>query len=457
MLGVEALRNERSRLRQEIADLRSAICKKEQSLRELEEALANGGGNGDGLADEGGERNTGTIQTQLTNDDIARYSRQLILPNFGVQGQLRLKNSSVLIVGMGGLGCPAAQYLAAAGVGYLGLIDYDQVERSNFHRQTLHTEARCGMAKTESARIALLELNPSCRIHCHSELINSHNASNIMRSYDVVLDCSDNVATRYLLNDACVIFRKPLVSGSALKMDGQLTVYNYGAQGPCYRCIYPVPPPPEAVTNCGDGGVLGAVTGVIGSLQALETIKIIVGGLGEVLAGRMLIFDGTTGQFRNIRIRSKRSNCHACSSQPLITDLIDYELFCGMHATDKDHPLQLLESDQRLDVQTYHDKLESQPHLLFDVRSTAEFEICQLSTNAINLPLAEVLDDSYLKRFAVELQNKDLPIIVLCRRGNDSQIAVQHMRNRFPDHSIRDLIGGLHAWTRKVDPDFPIY
>ncbi|XP_043658158.1 adenylyltransferase and sulfurtransferase MOCS3 [Drosophila teissieri] len=446
--------SERSQLKREIAELRAALNRKEQCLRELEASVYSHASADQQVVGNALESPGRAVHTKLTNDDIARYSRQLILPDFGVQGQLKLKNSSVLIVGLGGLGCPAAQYLAAAGCGRLGLIDYDEVERSNFHRQILHSEDRCGMSKAESARIALLELNPHCEIHCHSRLLYSQNALHIIRGYDVVLDCSDNVPTRYLLSDACVMLRKPLVSGSALKMDGQLTVYNY-ANGPCYRCIYPVPPPPEAVTNCGDGGVLGAVTGTIGAMQALEAIKVIV-GLGDVLAGRLLIFDGSSSLFRNIRIRSKRPNCHVCSAQPLITELIDYEMFCGMHATDKDNPLQLLSSDERLSVTDYQAKLQAQPHLLIDVRPTAEFEICQLP-EAVNVPLVEILDDSYLKRFGKQLEDKELPIILLCRRGNDSQIAVQHVRNRFPMHSVRDLIGGLHAWTNSVDPSFPIY
>ncbi|EDW12346.1 adenylyltransferase and sulfurtransferase MOCS3 [Drosophila mojavensis] len=441
---------EKAKLCRKIAELQAALNAKDQKLRELQLAA-------DNLLAEGEVQLAPRDHyTELSNDDIARYSRQLILTDFGVSGQMKLKNSAVLIVGLGGLGCPAAQYLASAGCGNLGLVDYDEVEPSNLHRQTLHTVSRCGISKAESARIALLELNPHCRIICYSNLLNSFNAMQIIPAYDVILDCSDNVATRYLLNDACSILQKPLVSGSALKMDGQLTVYCYGENGPCYRCIYPVPPPPEAVTNCGDGGVLGAVTGTIGALQAMEAIKVIV-GLGEVLAGRMLIFDGSSCQFRNIKIRGKRPNCHVCSSQPLITGLIDYELFCGMNANDKDNALQLLEPEQRINVLDYH-KLatEKKSHLLLDVRPPAEFEICQLP-DAVNVPLAQILDDSYVQRFAQQLESKEYPIFVVCRRGNDSQIAVQHMKTRFPDHSIRDLEDGMHAWTKLVDQNFPIY
>ncbi|XP_033174036.1 adenylyltransferase and sulfurtransferase MOCS3 [Drosophila mauritiana] len=449
-----AVDSERTMLKREIADLRASLNQKEQCLRELEDSVSFATRSAQEVVGNDLESPGGTVHTKLTNDDIARYSRQLILPDFGVQGQLKLKNSSVLIVGMGGLGCPAAQYLAAAGCGHLGLVDYDEVERSNFHRQILHSEDRCGMSKAESARIALNELNPHCEIHCHSRMLYPHNAMHIIRGYDVVLDCTDNVPTRYLLSDACVMLNKPLVSGSALKMDGQLTVYNYG-NGPCYRCIFPVPPPPEAVTNCGDGGVLGAVTGTIGAMQALEAIKVIV-GIGDVLAGRLLIFDGSSCVFRNIRIRSKRPNCHMCSAQPLITELINYEMFCGMHATDKNNPTLLISTDERLSVEEYHRKIQAKPHLLIDVRQTAEFEICQLP-EAVNVPLVEILDDSYLKRLGKQLEDKELPVVLLCRRGNDSQIAVQHLRNRFPTHFVRDLIGGLHAWTSNIDPNFPIY
>ncbi|ALC38277.1 CG13090 [Drosophila busckii] len=372
-----------------------------------------------------------------------------------MSGQLKLINSAVLVVGMGGLGCPAAQYLAAAGCGHLGLMDYDTVERNNLHRQTLHAESRCGMSKTESARIALLDLNPRCVITCHSRLLNSSNALHIIEKYNVVLDCSDNVATRYLLNDACVMLKKPLVSGSALKMDGQLTVYNHGEHGPCYRCIYPVPPPPEAVTNCGDGGILGAITGTIGAMQALEAIKIIA-GLGDILAGRLLIFDGRYCHFRNVKIRSKRPNCHVCSNQPLITALIDYELFCGAPANDKDISQKLLTADQRVSVIEYQKLRNSQEHLLIDVRSAAEFEICQLP-NAINIPLAQILNDNYVNQLSSQLESRKFAVLIVCRRGNDSQIAVQHMKTRYPDHSIRDLEGGLYAWTNHIDQTFPIY
>lgn len=394
---------------------------------------------------------------RLTNDDIARYSRQLILPDFGVSGQLKLKQSSFLIVGVGGLGCPASQYLVAAGCGRVGLVDYDLVDRSNFHRQTLHTEAFVNEAKVESAKSQLAAINPHCHIDTYQLLLNSDNALELLGKYDVVLDCTDNVATRYLLNDACVLLHKPLVSGSALQLDGQLTVYHYG-DGPCYRCLFPVPPPPETVTNCGDGGVLGAVTGVIGALQALEAIKVII-GLGDILAGRLLIFDGGRCLFRNIRLRPKRPLCDVCSATPMITQLINYEQFCSMHASDKGHTLRLLQADQRISVHDYSEMCTNR-HLLIDVRSTAEFDICRLPL-AVNIPLKQILDDTLTEDVKSQISADDgeqLPIVVYCRRGNDSQIAVQHLRHKFPLRLyIKDIVGGLHAWHYRIDNDFPIY
>lgn len=432
------------KLRHEIQDLKAMCASKEKRLLEVEKLQTT-------------INNLDQYSSGLSNEDIARYSRQLIMPNFGVKGQIKLKQSSFLIVGMGGLGCPASQYLLAAGCGRLGLVDYDQVEQSNFHRQTLHIDKRVGMAKVESAKEALLSVNPHCQIDCHCLLLNSTNALDILRHYDVVLDCTDNVATRYLLNDACVLLGRPLISGSALQLDGQLTVYNYGDTGPCYRCLFPVPPPPETVTNCGDGGVLGAITGVIGSLQALEAIKVALSGLGgDVLSGRLLIFDGAHCTFRNIRLRSKRADCDVCSSSPIITSLVDYEQFCGMRASDKDVALSLLSPEHRMNVKEYRENIEKIPHLLIDVRQPAEFEICKLP-NSENIPLKSILDDSYLKILDEPLQNEKSPIILLCRRGNDSQIAVQHLVQRFPERSVFDIKGGLHSWHHLIDKNFPIY
>ncbi|XP_052869611.1 adenylyltransferase and sulfurtransferase MOCS3 [Anopheles cruzii] len=400
--------------------------------------------------------------TKLNNDEIARYSRQIILSEIGVQGQLKLKKASVLVVGAGGLGCPSALYLAGAGIGRIGVLDYDEVELTNLHRQLLHTEATVGLTKVASVQSYLEQLNSQIEIETHHVQLTSENALTILTPYDVVVDATDNVATRYLLNDACVMLGKPLVSGSALQLEGQLTVYNH-RNGPCYRCLYPIPPPPEAVTNCGDGGVLGVITGVIGALQALETIKIILSNAG-VLSGRLLLFDGQQSVFRNLKLRSKKPDCAVCSTTPTLTKLIDYEQFCGMRATDKDTALTLLEPQERITVREYHDNwlTTGRQHLLIDVRGANQYEMCQLPGTPINIPIEDILHDRRTDEIIAQVQatGDSLPVYVVCRRGNDSQLAVRHLEPLFKERNLpppRDLIGGLHAWTKTIDPAFPIY
>jgi len=327
----------------------------------------------------------------LDNAGIARYSRQLILPEIGPNGQRLLSATSVLIVGCGGLGCPAAIYLAAAGIGRLGLVDHDTVELSNLHRQILHTEHRLDVKKSESVAAACHGINSS--VHCvpYHLALDSSNAADIIKQYNIVVDATDNVATRYLLNDACVLLGKPLVSGSALRFEGQLTVYNYSG-GPCYRCLYPKPPPPETVTNCSDGGVLGVVPGIIGSIQALEVIKIAAGMPGSSYSKRLLLFDALEATFRTIRLRDRQPNCAICGDNPSITKLIDYEQFCGRRATDKSGNITLLTDVERISVTEYKAILdEEQEHILVDVRLPVELEICQLpNNNTINIPIADI-------------------------------------------------------------------
>lgn len=407
--------------------------------------------------------------SKLNNDEIARYSRQIILSEIGVQGQLKLKKASVLVVGAGGLGCPSALYLAGSGIGRIGILDYDEVELTNLHRQLLHTEATVGLTKVASAQAALEQLNSQIEIVSHHTQLTSENALNLLAPYDVVVDATDNVATRYLLNDACVMLGKPLVSGSALQLEGQLTVYNHRG-GPCYRCLYPTPPPPAAVTNCGDGGVLGAITGVIGALQALETIKIVLANDG-VLSGRLLLFDGQQSAFRNLKLRPRKPGCAVCSEKPTLTQLIDYEQFCGMKATDKDSALALLAPEERISVREYHDEwlMAGRKHLLIDVRSASQYEMCQLPGSPINIPIDDILQDRRTEEIVQKLlatvageqsAASPPPLYVVCRRGNDSQLAVRHLEPLFRARNLpapRDLIGGLHAWTKTIDPAFPIY
>lgn len=429
-------------LEYEIKNLRQQLLEKENQLAEL-------------IQRQREKAPPSTPPRLLTNDEITRYSRQLILPDFGgIQSQLKLKNTSFLIVGAGGLGCPAGQYLASAGAGTIGIVDYDDVEKNNLHRQILHTEQTIGIPKVLSAKIAMQRINSAVKVNTYQCQMSSENSLEIIEEYDVILDCSDNVATRYLLNDACVMKGKPLVSGSALQFDGMLTVYNFNG-GPCYRCLFPVPPPPESVTNCGDGGVLGAVTGVIGSLQALEAIKVAL-DFGDTLSGRLLLFDAVKSMFRNIKLRSKRKDCDVCSDHPIVTRLINYEHFCGMRASDKDFALSILHPNHRLSAFDYEELSKTQEHLLIDVRSPVEFEMCRLD-NSINIPLKTLLDDSKLSEIQAQIETNNKPVVVLCRRGNDSQIAVDHLRNKIKNCSARDIIGGLYAWQKLVDANFPIY
>nr|CAD7607011.1 unnamed protein product [Timema genevievae] len=378
-------------------------------------------------------------------------------------GQISLKTSSVLIVGAGGLGCPAALYLAGAGVGCIGLVDYDYVELNNLHRQLLHVETSVGQSKAYSAAQNLRRLNSAIKIIPHHIQLSSENALDIIGKYSVVIDATDNLPTRYLLNDACVMLSRPLVSGSALQLEGQLTVYNY-KKGPCYRCMFPTPPPPESVTNCGDGGVLGAVPGVIGVLQALEATKILLGVPG-ILSGRLLVFDAADSSFRSVYLRKRNELCCVCGDQPTITRLIDYEQFCRVKANDKEARVELLHATDRVSVTDYNMLRASRsPHVLVDVRTPTEFELCHIP-GALNLPMKDLKKQDgilKLKKRVEQGQTGDgqtPPVFVVCRRGNDSQHAVLQIRKilRSLGGSVRDLEGGLQAWAQNVDPNFPVY
>uniref|UniRef100_A0A8C1PSG7 Adenylyltransferase and sulfurtransferase MOCS3 n=1 Tax=Cyprinus carpio TaxID=7962 RepID=A0A8C1PSG7_CYPCA len=391
--------------------------------------------------------------TALNNEDIMRYSRQLLLPELGVKGQVALSNKSVLVVGCGGLGCPVAQYLAAAGVGRLGLLDYDVVELSNLHRQVLHTELTQGQPKALSAAQAISRLNSTVQCVPYHLQLSRENATQLIQQYDIVADCSDNVPTRYLVNDACVLTGKPLVSASALRMEGQLTVYNCRG-GPCYRCLYPTPPPPETVTNCSDGGVLGVVPGIMGCLQALEVLKI-ASGQGSSFEKQLLMFDGQEGRFRSIRLRPKQAECAVCGETPTVTELQDYEQFCGSAATDKEYKA-VLDS--------------SAPHLLLDVRPKVEVDICHLPVS-INIPLSSLENKkaehlTLLKDTVSDIKQQmniksQVPVFVVCKLGNDSQKAVQLLEKmsgqEIEQITVKDVIGGLMAWASKIDPSFPQY
>lgn len=408
-------------------------------------------------------------KSALSHEDIMRYSRQLLLPELGVKGQLSLSQASVLIVGCGGLGCPLAQYLAAAGIGRLGLLDYDEVELSNLHRQVLHGEENQGHAKAQSAAEAVQRLNSTVEYIPYHLPLSPENAVQLIQQYDIVADCSDNVPTRYLVNDACVLSGKPLVSASALRMEGQLTVYNYGG-GPCYRCLYPVPPPAATVTNCSDGGVLGVIPGIMGCLQALEVLKI-ASGQGSSCGHQLLMFDGQETRFRSIKLRPKQAGCAVCGENPTVTHLVDYEAFCGSAATDKCRRLTLLSKEHRITVQDYKAILDrATSHILLDVRPLVEVEICHLPFS-LNIPLSslvsrksehvQLLQEKVLQVKKQMQTSSQVPVYVICKLGNDSQKAVQTLEKMSGSEVdrvvVKDICGGLMAWAQKIDPSFPQY
>ncbi|XP_076835331.1 adenylyltransferase and sulfurtransferase MOCS3 isoform X2 [Brachyhypopomus gauderio] len=445
-----------------ISELKKQLVEKDKEIAALKMKL-------DQIQEDKVSTLTPLKNTSLTNDDILRYSRQLLLPDLGVKGQMSLSNTSVLVVGCGGLGCPLAQYLAAAGIGRLGLLDCDEVELSNLHRQVLHTEQTRGLAKALSAAQALGRLNSKVQCVPYHLQLSSENALQLIGQYDIVADCSDNVPTRYLVNDACVLSGKPLVSASALRMEGQLTVYNHEG-GPCYRCLHPLPPPPETVTNCSDGGVLGVVPGIMGCLQALEVLKI-ASGQRPSFRQHLLLFDGQDGRFRTIKLRARRAECAVCGDTPTVTQLQDYEAFCGSAATDKCRRLNLLSAGQRFSVQEYKAIVDGgSPHLLLDVRPKVEVDICHLSTS-INIPLLRIeerkADDVNLLKEKInevkQQMNTDspVPVFVVCKLGNDSQRAVQILEkmcgSELENITVKDISGGLMAWVDKIDPSFPQY
>ncbi|KAF9649686.1 hypothetical protein BDM02DRAFT_3166226, partial [Thelephora ganbajun] len=392
--------------------------------------------------------------SSLSLSEYQRYGRQMILDGFGLQGQIKLKQSSVIVVGAGGLGCPALQYLAAAGVGTLGIVDHDVVEPSNLQRQILHTEDRLGVSKTASAATAIKGLNSSVKVHAYQEMISPSNAVRILEQYDIILDCTDNLPTRYLLSDAAVLLGKPLVSGAAQRYDGQLCVYNLGEDCPCYRCLFPKAPEPEFAGSCQETGILGAVTGVIGNLQALEAIKLITGlhdGIPTLLHYSAL----SLSPFRSIKIRKKQASCTVCSSwDSAVLDVAntDYVAFCGGPTRDW-VKTGLVVSDTRICASDLKRVLDigASKATLIDVRSRVEFGICHLP-GSINVPLTTLVADP-----ASHLVG-DGPYIVVCRLGNDSQIAVDALRSvSDAGLEIKDLIGGLQSWKKDIDTQFPIY
>lgn len=380
----------------------------------------------------------------LTNEQVERYSRHLLLPEIGAEGQKKLKASRILIVGAGGLGSPAALYLAGAGAGHLGLVDADVVSLSNLQRQILHGTAALGQPKVESARDRLLDFNPDIRVEIYNEAFTSESAEDIAGGYDLIVDGTDNFPTRYLINDVALRLGIPFVYGAIFRMEGQASVFCTD-EGPCYRCVFPTPPAPESVMTCSEAGVLGVVPGLIGTIQATEAIKWIL-GLGTSLAGRLLTYDAKGMQFDTITI-DKNPDCSVCSSDPAAIPLIDYEGFCGVPGSDRerialpeDAEITALELKARLDT--------GEPVVLIDVRRQMEWQIVHLDGSVL-IPLDEL--EHRLDEF-----NPLDALVVLCRSGRRSARAVALLRERGFGHA-RHLTGGVIAWAQEVDPSIPQY
>jgi molybdopterin/thiamine biosynthesis adenylyltransferase/rhodanese-related sulfurtransferase len=375
---------------------------------------------------------------RLSVEELQRYSRHLIMPEVTSEGQNRLKAARVLCIGAGGLGSPAALYLAAAGVGTLGIVDFDDVDLSNLQRQILHGTKDIGRGKLESARDRLHDINPQIEIELHKCRFSSENAAQLVARYDVVVDGSDNFPTRYLSNDVCVFAHKPNVYGSVFRFEGQTTVFAPHLGGPCYRCLFPEPPPPDSVPNCAQAGVLGVLPGIIGMLQAIETLKLIL-GIGEPLVGRLLHFDALKVKFRELNLR-RDPQCPVCGENPTIFSPIDYEQFCGMRDEQAIPEMSPHELKRRMDAR--------EPFELIDVREPVEYEIARIN-GAKLIPLGEIGE-----RLS-ELQ-RERPIIVHCHSGKRSAQAVG-MLQQHGFTKVYNLEGGIDAWSDQIDPNVPKY
>jgi molybdopterin/thiamine biosynthesis adenylyltransferase/rhodanese-related sulfurtransferase len=378
-------------------------------------------------------------------EEVRRYARHLILPGVGPEGQARLKAARVLIVGAGGLGSPAALYLAAAGVGTLGLVDFDTVDESNLHRQVLFGSGDVGRSKLAAARERLAQTNPHVEVVPFEERLTSKNALEILKGFDVVADGTDNFATRYLVNDACVLLGKPNVYASVFRFEGQASVF-WAAKGPCYRCLYAEPPPPDLVPSCAEGGVLGVLPGLLGVLQATETVKLIL-GTGESLVGRLLLFDALSMRFREMRVR-KDPQCAVCGPNPTVTALIDYEAFCGgpgalvSSAPMHDHVPEVSVED----LKAMRDRGEAL--VLVDVREPPEWAISDLP-GSVKIPLGALPQ-------SLEKLSKEDDIVVYCRTGGRSTNAVQFLMQHGYEKA-RNLAGGINKWAERIDPKLPRY
>ena len=384
----------------------------------------------------------------LDVDEVIRYSRHLIIPDVGMAGQKRLKNAKVLCVGAGGLGSPALMYLAAAGVGTLGIVEFDTVDVSNLQRQIIHGQSDIGKSKAESARESVREINPLIQVNIHELRLDSSNVMDLFAQYDLIVDGTDNFATRYLVNDAAVLLGKPYVWGSIYRFEGQASVF-WAEYGPCYRCLYPEPPPPGMVPSCAEGGVLGVLCASIGSIQVTEAIKVLT-GIGDPLVGRLMTYDALEMNYRTLKVR-KDPNCALCGPNPTVTELIDYEAFCGTISEEAAEAaagstITATDLKNRLDERA----AGKRDFLLVDVREPGEYEIVNIP-GAVLIPKGRILDGSAL----AELPN-DKPIILHCKSGVRSAECLAALKGAgFADAT--HVAGGVLAWVNQVEPEKPTY
>jgi adenylyltransferase/sulfurtransferase len=377
-------------------------------------------------------------KVSFSSSEFARYSRHLIMPEVGLEGQGKLKSASVLIIGAGGLGTPSSTYLAAAGVGRIGIVDFDVIEKSNLHRQVLYSEKDIGKSKADVARERLLEINPNVSVEVHKVRLDSSNALDILGSYDVIMDGTDNFPTRYLVNDACVLLGKPNVYASIFRFEGQASVF-YAREGPCYRCLYPEPPPPGLVPSCAEGGVLGVLPGIMGSIQAVEAIDLIL-GKGRPLIGRLVLFDALDMTFKELKLR-KNPNCLVCGPNATVKKLIDYEAFCGVEEG--------LGAELEVSPKALKELIDNgREMVVLDVREPFEYEIAHLN-NAKLIPLAQLAG-------RVNELDTARPIVVYCHTGQRSAQAVRFL-NGLGFKKAKNLKGGIKAWGNEVDPTIQMY
>ncbi len=390
----------------------------------------------------GGSAGVAAPPVTLSKEEILRYSRHLIMPEVGMEGQLKLKSAKVALIGTGGLGAPLGMYLAAAGIGRIGLVDFDVVDFTNLQRQVIHGTKDVGRKKLDSAADTMLDINPYVEIDRHEVALSSENALQILRDYDIVVDGTDNFPTRYLVNDACVLLGKPNVYGSIFRFEGQATVFAYPG-GPCYRCLYPEPPPPGLVPSCAEGGVLGILPGTVGLIQATETVKLIL-GIGEPLVGRLLLYDALAMRFRELKLR-RNTECPVCGDHPTIRELIDYQEFCGI--PNQPHEPAPVEGEiEPAEVKAKMDRGDQ--FVLIDVREPHEYQICSIP-NAKLIPLGD------LPKRVNELNSAD-EIVAHCKSGMRSAKAVEFLKQS-GFRKVRNMKGGILAWSDKVDPTVPKY